>query len=293
MKCRKCNKKAVVNLKDYKIALCESCYPIFYEKLVERSIKRYRIIKEKEKVLAAVSGGKDSVSMISALKEIQKKLNFELEVLHINLGIKGYSEKLEKIVKDVTSILELEFNTVELKDYGFTIDDVEIKKICSACGISKRYLMNKTARELNFDVVVTGHTSEDIIEFFFKNCLSGNFELNKKLIPRIDSFDKKIVAKARPIFDRTEKENMLYVLCKKLPFSMDACPHAPRRDWKEIIYYIELKKPGFKRAFVVNLAKAMKPEFKEPFKYCMRCGEVSTSAICSFCKLTMKYAKKK
>jgi len=290
-RCRKCGRKAVIKLKDYRISLCERCYPEFYEQLVERSIRKHKMIKNKEKIIAAISGGKDSVALASVLTKLSEKMQLEVELLYIDLGIKSYSKFLKNIVKKVSNLLDLNLNTVSVKNYGFSIDDTENKKVCSVCGVVKRYLMNKTARELGFDVIATGHTSEDFIEFFFKNTLSGNYELNCKLVPRIDSFDGKIVTKIRPLFDRTEKENMFYVLCKNLPFSTEICPHAPRRDWKEIIYYIELKKPGFKRAFVTNLAKFMRPNIKKDYRYCKLCGEVSNSEICSFCRIINKYSK--
>ncbi len=292
IRCKKCGKKAVVRLRDYRISLCENCYVSFYEQLVERSIRKFNVIRNGDRILAAVSGGKDSVSMVSVLSTLSKKMGFELEILHIDLGIKNYSKNLERIVKVVSEILELNLNVVRIKDFGFTLDDIEMKKKCSACGTVKRYLMNKTARDLKFNVVSTGHTSEDLIEFFFKNTLSGNFDLNLKLVPRIEGFDKKMVTKIRPLFDRTEKENMLYVICKKLPFSTEVCPYAPSRDWKEIIYYIEYKKPGFKRMFITNLSKFMKPEFRGEYNYCEKCGEITTGKICSFCKLVLKYSKK-
>jgi uncharacterized protein (TIGR00269 family) len=167
-----------------------------------------------------------------------------------------------------------------------------MKKVCSICGTVKRYLMNRFAREQGFDVVATGHTSEDIIAFFFKNWLSGKFRWSEKLLPRTESFDPKVVTRIRPLFDRAEKENMLYVLTSKLPFLEADCPHAIPDEWKEIIYYIESKKPGFKRGFVLNLAKLAKwqrDEKDESYSYCTRCGEITNTEICAFCKAVERF----
>ena len=294
MKCRRCGRKAIEKLKAYGIALCSECYIGFYEELVERSIRRFRVIKRGERVLACISGGKDSSAMLGVLVALSERLGFEVEALHIDLGIKGYSDKSREISKKLCEMLGVEMNLVSLEEFGFTIDGVERRKVCSACGTVKRYLMNRYARLNGFSVIATGHTSEDIITFFFKNWLSGNFSWSEKFLPRTESFDEKIVTRIRPLYDRSEKENMLYVLCRKLPFLAESCPHAPQDEWKEIVYYIEGRKPGFKRNFVLNLAKYLlerEEKRKESYGYCKLCGEVTTSDVCAFCKLVEMYKK--
>ncbi len=282
MKCKKCGRRAVVNLKAYGIALCEKCYPEFYRNLVKRSIKRFRILKPEERVLVAVSGGKDSSAMAAVLKE----LGYEVELLYIDLGIEKYSEESERVVKELSSYLDLNLNVVRLKDYGFTVDEVARRmrrKTCSACGTSKRYIMNKFAREGGFDVVATGHTAEDIVSFYIKNVAGGVKLWAEKLMPRNDPFDEKIVARAKPLFEMSEKENMLYAIIENIPYTPMECPHAPTPEWKEIVYDIERKKPGFVKNFVRGLVRP--PEEFEEIKYCRICGEVASGDVCAFCRL--------
>jgi|Deesub1362A_J573_1020465.scaffolds.fasta_scaffold00318_7 uncharacterized protein (TIGR00269 family) len=287
-KCRKCRKRAVVSLKTYKISLCDTCFPPFFERLVERDVKKYKIIKEDERVLAAVSGGKDSVALLSTLKAISSSLNFHIEALHIDLGIGEYSRKSTEICKKLCQELEIELNTVKLAEYGFTISDVSTKKVCSVCGNAKRYIFNRFARENGFDVIATGHNADDILANFFKNWLSGNRWWIEKQSPRTEGFDR-VITRIRPLFLRTEKENAIYVLTRHLPFLADECPNAPQDRWKEIIYEIEAKIPGFKQNFVRNMFKEKKEV--SDFRYCSICGEVSTSEICQFCRNIMKYGK--
>ncbi len=290
MRCSKCGRRAVASLKQYRIALCENCYPRFYLSLVERSVKRYGILRRDEKVLACVSGGKDSTAMAYTLKT----LGYDVEMLHIDLGIGEYSVKSKKVVEELSEIVDVPLHVVRLKDYGFTIDDVDIKKVCSVCGTAKRYLMNRFARRMRMDVVTTGHTAEDILLFFFKNVLGGGIDWIPKLVPRIEGGGG-FVTKARPLFERTEKENALLVLTKNLPFLTDECPHAPRDVWKEIIYEIESKKPGFKQNFVRGLTKlAKRIEVREDWEIgrCRICGEPSSSEVCAFCRYVKKFGGK-
>ena len=282
MKCKKCGRKAVANLKAYGIALCEKCYPEFYRNLVKRSIKRFGILRPEERVLIAISGGKDS----SALAAVLKELDYDAELLYIDLGIGNYSEESERVVRELSSSLDLSLNVVRLRDYGFTVDDVARKmrrKTCSACGTAKRYIMNRFARENSFDVVATGHTAEDIASFYIKNVAGGTRVWAEKLMPRNEPFDEKIVTRAKPLFEVSEKENMLYVLVNDIPHTLMECPHAPNPEWKEIVYDIERRKPGFVKNFVRGLVRPAE-EFEET-KYCKICGEVSSGDVCAFCRL--------
>lgn len=283
MRCKKCGKKAVTNLRAYRISLCGDCYVEFYKRLVERSIKKFKILRKDEKILLAVSGGKDSSAMASVLKEI----GYDFEMLYIDLGIGEYSRDSKEKVEKLASLLSAKLNVVSLQDYGFTIPQVR-GRVCSICGIAKRYIMNKFARENGFSVIATGHTAEDLASFYLKN-IAGNQQIfAEKLLPRIEPFDVKVVARARPLFEISEKENMLYAILKGLPFKSGECPYAPKPEWKEIVYSIELKKPGFVKNFVRGLiSKAEKPL---ETKYCSICGEVSSGEICSFCKVRMKFS---
>ncbi|MEM2031120.1 MAG: adenine nucleotide alpha hydrolase family protein, partial [Archaeoglobaceae archaeon] len=65
---------------------------------------------------------------------------------------------------------------------------------------------------------------------------------------------------------------------------------APKPEWKEIVYDIELKKPGF----VKNFVRGLVTEAKKPLetRHCSICGEISSGEICSFCKIRMRLSKK-
>ncbi len=288
MRCS-CGKRAIFNSKGYRISLCEGCYPKFYVRLVKRSVKKHKIVKKSEKILACVSGGKDSVSMVYALKE----LGFNLSLLFIDLGIKNHSAKARKVLEEISEVFDLDLNLIKLKDFGFTVDEFRIRKVCSACGASKRYLMNKFANDNAFDVVSTGHTCDDLLLFFFKNVLSGNWEYVTKLKPRVDGFDG-FVTKAKPIFERVEEENLTLVRALNLPFLIEKCPHKPKDVWKDLFEVIEKEKPGFKQNFirgVIKLANNLSVDHWV-FKQCKSCGGISNTGICSFCRLVERYSQK-
>lgn len=286
MRCERCGSKAFERFRGK--VYCRECFATRYIGAVESCVRRYRMIRDGESVLAAISGGKDSVAMLSALNSLSKKMNFEVSALYIDLGIGEYSRKSEDSVKSLCREYGIELHTARLEDYGFTVSDVS-GKTCSVCGNVKRYLMNRFARDNGFDVIATGHCGEDILSNFLKNLYSGNIQWSEKQKPRLDGYDR-MVTRIRPLYEMSERENMLYVLARNLPFVEDECPHAPPSTWKEIVYEIERRIPGFRTSVLRNLARERKGG-KEVFRYCRICGEITTSEICQFCRNIARFSK--
>ena len=83
MKCRKCGEKASVNMRQHKLALCKEHYLEWVPEQTERFIEKYEMFSHDEKILVAVSGGKDSLS----LWDILIRLGYHADGLYIGLGI--------------------------------------------------------------------------------------------------------------------------------------------------------------------------------------------------------------
>ena len=101
MKCRKCGQVAVINMRHHKLALCEECFPEWVRQRVQRTIQRFKMFEEGDRILLAVSGGKDSL----ALWDILLALGYETTGVYIDLGIEdgGYShasrQKIEQFAR--------------------------------------------------------------------------------------------------------------------------------------------------------------------------------------------------
>ncbi|AKG92568.1 putative ATPase of the PP-loop superfamily implicated in cell cycle control [Geoglobus ahangari] len=288
MKCKRCGRNAFEKFRG--TYYCRECLITKYEGAVESAIRRYRMIRKGERVLTALSGGKDSVAMLSSLRVLSKRIGFDVDAMFIDLGIGRYSRHSLEVSKKVAEMLDVRLHVVRLEDYGFTIDDVR-GKVCSVCGNAKRYIMNRFARENGYDAIATGHCAEDILANLFKNMYSGNMEWSEKQRPRMEGFDR-IVTRVRPLYEMSERENMVYVLAKGLPFLNEECPNAPSTKWKEIVYEIERKVPGFRVSILRNLARERRDGGDEEFRYCRICGEITTSSVCQFCRNVKKYARK-
>ena len=89
MNCTKCKAKAVLKLPRHHAAFCKGCFNGFVHDQVGRAIKSQRMFGKDERILVAVSGGKDSL----ALWDILLKLGYKADALYVNLGIGSYSEQ--------------------------------------------------------------------------------------------------------------------------------------------------------------------------------------------------------
>jgi len=174
MKCRVCGQKAVVNMRQHKLALCKDHFLEWIPEQTERFIDKYKMFTREEKVLVAVSGGKDSLS----LWDILQRLGVQADGLYICLGIDdqrapigeglSYSSESQRLTEKFAAERSLKLHIVDVqKEYGATIPQFALKshrgrgKPCSVCGLVKRHVMNRIARDFGYDVLATGHNLDD------------------------------------------------------------------------------------------------------------------------------------
>ncbi|OYT59338.1 MAG: TIGR00269 family protein [Desulfurococcales archaeon ex4484_217_1] len=309
IKCTMCGRRAVVKLRYARLSLCPEHFIEFIEKRFKKTIHKVKVLREVNKVVVAVSGGKDSVALLHLMHKVSKELGFKIIGLTIDLGIGEYSiESVNKAVKNYKT-LGVSYKIVNLKkEYGFSINDVAkyrkrigIKKpICSVCGTIKRYIMNKFALDVGANAVVTGHNLDDIVYYIFSTLYTGRIED----LARISIYTPskyKLVAKVKPLAYISEKETLLYVMLRRLPFNYDVCPYARLRTFHEQIRrtsnMLEEKIPGLKityaRMFLEKINPVIYPYYvrEEELKECKICKMPTTSEICAFCKIKLAMEK--
>ncbi|CAB3288763.1 tRNA-5-methyluridine(54) 2-sulfurtransferase [Methanocaldococcus lauensis] len=295
-KCKFCDKESYVKLKSPKIHLCKEHFIEYFENKVEKSIKKYNMLNKDEKILVSVSGGKDG----HAAAWVLKKLGYNIELFHINLGIKGFSESSLKAVEELAEKLNVPLHIINLKDItGKTLEDIRGKK-CSICGITKRYLMNKFGYEHGFDVIVTGHNLDDEVSFILNNILNWNIRYLGKHEPVLLAHNK-FLKKVKIFFEIEEDLILKYAEAENIPFTTVKCRFAEKAiTLKHREYFNELEKlrPNIKYQFLSGYMKnrhIFKCEEDENFEFreCEICGMTSAGRICSFCRVWKLYKKNK
>lgn len=295
-RCAKCEKKAFVYLHQHRIAFCKEHYIEWYLKRVEETIREFRMFGKKDKLLVAVSGGKDSLSLWDALLE----LGYRADGLYINLGIGEYSERSKKACERFAYERSAKLYTVELSKEVASIPqikEVETRPACSFCGQLKRYYMNYYAKKLGYNVIATGHNLDDESATLLSNLLSWQMDYLERQFPVLKE-EGGFVRKVKPLCKFTEKENALYAFAKGIEYVEEECPFAEGAssiEYKTILSQIEEKSPGTKLRFYTGFLKRLKPlltEKKVELKPCKICGEPTTAEVCSICRLKEKLSLK-
>jgi len=298
LKCKKCGKEAIVKLRHYNITLCKEHFIEFVEKRVEKAIKKFGMFKKDDRVLVAVSGGKDSV----ALWHILLKLGYEADGLFIKTGKEGLINIAEKVVGENAKILGRKLIKVDATEYFEGLSTGEIAKIlkrpvCSICGTIRRYIMNKIGYEEGYDVIVTGHNLSDETTVLLGNILNWQIGYISRQWPYLPKNHKKFVPKAKPLVLNYEEDVKLYAKITGIKFLETACPfsfEATTTFYKSYLMDMEKKQPGiiirFFTGFVKNKNKTFVAVENLELKECKICGYPTTEEICSFCRLKEKVA---
>ncbi len=246
-----------------------------------------------DRIAVALSGGKDSITLLYMLHKIfQNRRDIELLAVTVDEGIEGYREHtLENAIK-LTHELGINHTIRSFKDeFGITLDELTKKgehASCTLCGVLRKNLLNKAARELGANKLATGHNLDDEAQTLLMNYLRGDVDRLKRMLP--DTIQPGMVRRIKPLRSIPEKEVALYAFLSALPLSTDECPYAGealRNEIREMLNNYEVKHPGTKYSLLSGfdvLSEVLCPADTK-IVYCKKCGEPSSEAVCKTCRL--------
>ncbi len=202
---------------------------------IGRAIADYKMIEDGDRILVAVSGGKDSLAMLKLLNERKKwaPINYELIAMHIETDYKCASSCSRKLKKF------FEKEGVEHRFKKIRIAGKDEKESCFWCSWNRRKALFTAADKLGCKKVAMGHHTDDIIEtlllnMFFQGEFSG-------MNPRQELFGGKLTI-IRPLCYVEEEATKKYAKEAKLPVQLVECPNSmtsQRRVMKNFIKKVE------------------------------------------------------
>jgi len=292
--CDKCSGRAVIFQKYSGKHLCAQHFEEDVHRKVREVLRTYRIFGKPCRIVVAVSGGKDSSSLLMILHNLfSYREDVELVALSIDEGIDGYRSKTIEAAALVAKRLGIEHIVESLEgNFGVTTDLMasqgHSQGPCSFCGVLRKGLLNKTARELEANAVATGHNLDDEAQTVMLNYLKGDVDRLYRLRPKRALVG--MVPRIKPLRRVPEKEMGLYAITHGVPIDTSACPYisrAMRQEVKDLLNEIEAKHPGTKYSIMRGFDRII--ELQPPGSYevipCNRCGEPSSDGICASCKL--------
>ena len=293
MKCQRCGKSAVVFQKYSNAHLCRVHFIEDVERKIKRDIRKFRMIEKNDRIAVALSGGKDSTALLYVLHKIFKnRPDIELLAVTIDEGIKGYREHTLSHAVKLTEELGIPhiIKTFE-EGFGITLDELTKRKehaACTLCGVLRKNLLNKAARELGADKLAIGHNLDDEAQTILMNYLRGDVDRLKRMLPGV--IQPGLVMRVKPLRSIPEKEVALYGLLNDLPVSTDECPYAGealRNEVREMVNNYEVKHPGTKYSLLGGF-DVIAPALCTPdtqIVQCRLCGEPSSEDVCKTCRL--------
>jgi len=292
MRCRKCGESAALELRRHNAAFCVPHFTEFFRKQVREAIHHYRMFTPDETVMVAVSGGKDSLALWDVLIEE----GYPTVGLYLDLGIFDYSrESREKC--EAFAAARRQRLLIERVDAAIGAPIPEVQKAtrrptCSACGLSKRYLMNRAALTHGFVVVATGHNLDDEAATLFGSVMHWQTDALSRQSPALASTHPKLVRRVKPLYRLSELETAAFAFLRGIDYIVEECPFAAGATslaHKEALNRLEAASPGVKHNFLFGFLEKARPAFERgqdvQLTECASCGQVTTGEICAFCKL--------
>lgn len=302
--CRACKRRLAFFFRPYSgEKLCRKCFAESIEAKVRATIAKHHMFKYSDKIAVAVSGGKDSLSLLHILSKMERHHpKSSLVAITVDEGIRGYRDEALQLTVESCKELGITQHTVSFKEiYGLTLDEVVARSrkkaamkltSCSYCGVLRRRALNVAAHEVGADKIATAHTLDDEVQTALMNIFRGDISRLTKEKPVTDNVHKRLVQKVKPLCEIPERESALYAYVKKIRFQDTPCPYASeafRNEIRSMINQMEASHAGTK--FTVSKAmERIRPTLselgkKEGYRECIECGEPASAQLCKVCEM--------
>lgn len=270
-----------------------------FENKVKKTISYYKLATKKERIAVACSGGKDSTTALYLLK----KFGYNVFAIYIDLGIGEYSNQCLKNIREFCNDNKIKLHVISMrKEFGSSICYIRSKiqakhklSNCTICGVIKRWILNKKARQLKATKLATGHNLDDEAQTIIVNFLKGNALLGMNSGPVTGIIrDRKFITRIKPLYFNEENEIRRYSELMGFPVLYERCPCAIGTYRVETRRFLSQFDVGIKENTVKNFLK-MLPSIRGYFndkvqklRYCNACGEPSRNEVCNACKIVAK-----
>jgi len=295
--CTGCGGRAFFTRRYSGEALCPAC---FRESIVEKTRKtvaRYHMFAPGERIAVAVSGGKDSLSLLKVLTALYPPQRNQMVAISVDEGVEGYREEALEHARLLASQLGVGHTTVSYKEmFGFSLDEAldwkEERDVssCSFCGVFRRRAIDEAAVRANASVVATAHNLDDYVQTFLMNLMHGDVARLGWLDPSYvdESFP---VRRVKPFMEIYEEEVALFAYQERIPFQSVSCPYMHeglRSEVRDYMNAMEASHPGMKNVLLRSSLDVISHYSHSSGRQtvpCSSCGKPSSNGLCNVCRM--------
>ena len=293
-------------MRQHRLSLCSQHFLEWLPEQTERFITKYGMFGREDRILVAVSGGKDSLS----LWDLLVRLGYQADGLYIGLGIdgsSGYSSASHEYARSFANQRQLTLHELDVQaEYGQPIPvlaDISQRghsKPCAVCGLAKRHIMNRIARDMGYDVLATGHNLDDEAAVLFGNTLRWSADFLLRQGPVLQA-SPGLARKVKPLCRFYEREMAAYAVLRGIAYIYEECPFAVGSTsiyYKDVLNRMEHEHPGTKLNFYLRFLEAhdqglfaARTQAERSLHACPVCGQpTSAPGPCSFCRMIERSA---
>lgn len=270
---------------------------------MRKAVSKYEMLGPKDRIMVAVSGGKDSVVLLHILSRIERA--FPAVVLcagTVDEGIRDYREEALRIAEKNCKTLGVEHIVTSFRElFGYKLDEIVelvqnrgVKGLtpCSYCGVLRRRALNTMAREAGVDKLITAHSLDDETQTMLLNIVHGDPWRIVRSKPVLNVIHPKLIQRVKPLCLVPEKEIAFYAYLKDIKFQCIPCPYAKtalRNDVRLMLNSMEQKHAGTLYAIFSSMER-VRPALEHfaeevELRSCKLCGEPTIRDLCQPCKL--------
>lgn len=229
---------------------------------LRKAIENYNMIDDGDKIAVALSGGKDSITLLMGLKALQRFFpkKFELIAISINPGFEFFNSKF---LKDTCTKIGIEYFEMKSHIKEIVFDIRKEKSPCSLCANLRRGMLNSVAIEQGCNKLALGHNEDDVLETFFLNMFYAG---NLSTFAPVSYMDRSKITLIRPLIYAPEKEIKKFIKRNNIEIMPKNCPMdgvSKREDMKEMLYKLTVKIPNVRANLIGAIKRAEINGWKE------------------------------
>jgi uncharacterized protein (TIGR00269 family) len=271
------------------------------------------MFKPDDRIAVAVSGGKDSITLLHILAKFEKLFpKASLCAVTVDEGIRGYRDEAVRLASEYCQKLGVEHFITSFKDlFDVRLDELvallkdkvrkgnEALSPCAYCGVLRRRALNVVARKAKADKLALAHNLDDEVQTILLNIMHGDAPRIARVKPVLGESHPMFVPRVKPICEVLEREIAFYAYLRKTEFQSTPCPYAPtamRNDIRQMLDRFEERHAGTKYTVFRSVEKirpALEAAEKETvLQLCKTCGEPTVGETCKPCEMLRKIGVK-
>ncbi len=296
MRCSSCTGEAVI---DQPYRGRHACSAHFRRSVVERTraeLRRQLPPGRAGTYAVALSGGKDSAVALALTREYLRPIpGTRIVAVSVDEGIAGYRPATLRAARELTDRLGVEHRVVRAEEeLGTTTDTAALRLAgtvpCAFCGVWRRRLLNRAAREAGARALVLGFNLDDLAQTVLMNLVRGDLDHLVRMAPH-RTRQPGLIPRLAPLAAVPEREVYLYARLAGLPFDHGECPHAGRAArnlFREVVWQLEEAQPGTRQSLLRThdelVRRWLAAEDPGAPGRCRSCGEPAGGDLCRACE---------